>query len=138
MAYYAAYRTPVLADDSGLEVDGLDGAPGVFSARFGGESLAWPQRWELMTSRLRGKDPAAWRARFRCVLCFYDGVQVPRFFQATSEGCIVPEPKGQKGFGYDPIFHSDDLDKTFAEASAEEKDRVSHRGRAVERFLAEF
>lgn len=136
MTYFGKYRTPVLADDSGLEVDGLQGGPGIHSARFGGESLGWPQRWELMISHLRGQDTAAWRARFRCVLCYYDGQGVPVFFQATSEGHIVAEPKGQKGFGYDPIFFSDELGKTFAEASGPEKDRVSHRGRAVSAFLA--
>lgn len=134
MAYWAAFKTPVLSDDSGLEVDALGGRPGLYSARYGGEKIGWPERWAHLHGELAGK--ADWSARFRCVLCHYDGVSVPRFFQATAEGKIVAEPRGGKGFGYDPIFFSSDLGRTFGEATDAEKARVSHRALAAKVFVA--
>ncbi len=135
MAYYRAYQTPVLADDSGLEVVGLGGGPGVLSARFGGESLPWPQRWGLLIESLRSRPEGDWAALFRCVLCYYDGNSVPRFFQGKVTGKIVAQPSGGEGFGYDPIFLCSALGKTFGDASDEEKERVSHRGAAIVAFL---
>lgn len=134
MGFYKAFGVPVLSDDSGLEVDALKGAPGVFSARFGGD-VAWPDRWRLLHQKLAPFPKEAWQARFRCVLCYYDGTKPPVFFEGVAEGRI-DEARGEKGFGYDPIFHSADLKKSFGEASAAEKHRYSHRAVAAREFLA--
>jgi XTP/dITP diphosphohydrolase len=131
-AFYSVYQMPVLADDSGLEVEALNGAPGVQSARFGGESISWPERWELLFKTLHPR-PEPWAARFRCVLCYFDGT-VPWYTEGTVEGFLIQSPRGGNGFGYDPIFFSPELGKTFGEASSEEKDRVSHRSKALEVF----
>lgn len=133
--YFEKFQRAVLSDDSGLEVDSLQGAPGVDSATYGGENLTWPQRWALLNERLEAiaKDPPT--ARFRCVLCYYDGVGPAHFFEGTTEGTISLLPKGTEGFGYDPIFYSSELKKTLGEALPSEKARVSHRARAVSKFL---
>lgn len=137
MEFYRTFRTPVLADDSGLEIDVLDGAPGIFSARYGGESLAWAERWDVVYRALTNFPKDKWSARFRCVLCYYSGPgDVPQFFEGTVEGQIVPRPRGEKGFGYDPIFYSNQLGKTFGESTPAEKDLVSHRSQAILKFLA--
>lgn len=127
---------PVLADDSGLELDALGGLPGVYSARFGGEDLSWPARWQHLQDELQTTGTGPWPARFRCVLCYYDGVRPPVFFEGTTEGSVIPAAKGTSGFGYDPIFYSDALGSTFGEASDEKKDTVSHRARALQAFAA--
>ena len=133
--YFERFKVPVLSDDSGLEVDVLGGAPGVSSAIFGGESLSWPDRWNFLYTQLGEHRLLRPSARFRCVLCYYDGVSSPRFFEATTEGCISPSPVGSSGFGYDPIFFSADLGKSLGEASLHEKGSVSHRARAAKKFL---
>lgn len=131
-AYFAVFGVPVLADDSGLEVDALNGEPGLYSARLGGEGISWPERWGVLFGLLQG-HPQPWTARFRCVLCYFDG-KSPRYFEGTVEGHIVPVGKGVSGFGYDPIFYCPELGQTFGEATAADKDRVSHRARALEAF----
>ncbi len=138
LAYHRGFRAPVLADDSGIEVDVLGGAPGVFSARFGGEEIPWPDRWKLLLSKMAPFSKEAWTARFRCVLCFYDGQGVPVFFEGTTEGIIQEQAKGKHGFGYDPLFYSPTLKKTFAEATPTEKHRLSHRAVACREFLQWF
>ncbi len=135
IAFQKVYGVPVLADDSGLELDPLDGAPGVFSARFGGEKISWPDRWKHMYEKLAPFPRDRWTARFRAVLCYYDGKSVPVFFEGTTEGRIHPGPAGEKGFGYDPIFFSTALGRTFGEAPSADKDRVSHRAVAARKFL---
>jgi len=136
LQFYEVYRTPVLADDSGLEVDALAGKPGVESARLGGENLSWAERWGVLHKLLLPFPPSDWTGRFRSVLCYYDGARVPFFFQGTTEGRVVPSPRGDGGFGYDPIFYSIPLHKTFGEALKEEKAKVSHRIKALDDFLA--
>jgi XTP/dITP diphosphohydrolase len=136
IGYARTFRFPVLSDDSGLEVDALNGAPGVFSARYGGEKISWPERWAHLHRALAKVPESAWTARFRCVLCYYDLATVPSFFEGLAEGRIVIEPRGGKGFGYDPIFHCSNLQKTFAEASDDEKAGSSHRAAAIRSFLA--
>jgi len=133
--YFERFKVPVLSDDSGLEIDVLGGAPGVFSANFGGESLSWPDRWNFLYNQLGNKRLSNPSARFRCVLCYYDGVNAPQFFEATTEGSISPTPQGSGGFGYDPIFFSSDLRKSLGEATLPEKSSVSHRARATKKFL---
>jgi XTP/dITP diphosphohydrolase len=136
-AEYFAKQTglPTVADDSGLEVISLGGEPGVRSKRWSGtsgteEQVSAANNAHLM-QRLRGAPEAKRRARYRCVLVLYRTPKsFPETFEGAATGRILEEPRGTGGFGYDPLFLSDDLDRSFAEASPEEKDAVSHRGRA--------
>jgi XTP/dITP diphosphohydrolase len=127
-AIAAAAGLPALADDSGLEVDALDGRPGLRSARWAATDEA---RIARLLAALGGRPPAARRARFRCVvaLAWPDGrVETAA---GACEGAVAEHPAGTGGFGYDPVFVADDLGRTFAEASPAEKRSVSHRARAV-------
>jgi len=133
--YFKRFNKPVLSDDSGLEIDALGGAPGVDSAIYGGESISWPARWDFLYQQLGDLRQTNPLARFRCVLCYYDGVNPPRLFEATTEGHINSKPKGTGGFGYDPIFYSRELGKTLGEAGSDEKALISHRARAVKKFI---
>lgn len=135
LAFQKVFRVPVLADDSGLEVDALGGRPGLHSARYGGDKISWNERWNKLYEELKPYPASAWTARFRCVLCYYDGKRVPQYFEGIAEGRIADRPQGSQGFGYDPIFFSPTLNKSFAQASAEEKDLVSHRSEAIRRFM---
>jgi XTP/dITP diphosphohydrolase len=132
---------PTVADDSGLEVFALGGAPGVRSRRWAGASGSALQvdaanNAELLR-RLRGAPEPRRRARYRCVLVLLRAPSaVPEIFEGVCGGRILEEPRGDRGFGYDPLFFSDELGRTFGEASPEEKDAVSHRGRAL-RALAD-
>jgi XTP/dITP diphosphohydrolase len=127
---------PALADDSGLEVDALNGAPGVHSARYAGGSGSGNdvRNYEKLLSELKEVPGEKRTARFVCciALAFPDGT-VKTFF-GYAAGRIGPEPKGKTGFGYDPVFFPKGFDKTFAEMTAEEKDSLSHRGKAIERL----
>ncbi|MBA3260132.1 MAG: non-canonical purine NTP pyrophosphatase [Gemmatimonadales bacterium] len=130
-----------VADDSGLEVFSLGGAPGVRSRRWAGASGApaavdAANNGELLR-RLTGAAEPRRRARYRCVLVLVRAPgAVPEVFEGACAGRILEAPEGSGGFGYDPLFWSDDLGKSFGEASAEEKDRVSHRGRALRALAA--
>ena len=132
---------PTVADDSGLEVFALGGAPGVRSRRWAdaagsGEEIDAANNAELLR-RLRGAPAQRRRARYRCVLVLLsEAGAMPQVFEGVATGSILEEPRGNGGFGYDPLFLSDDLGRTFGEATPEEKDAVSHRGRAL-RALAE-
>lgn len=124
------YGLDCIADDSGLEVDALGGAPGVYSARFAGPGHDSAANNALLLSRLEGV--ADRRARFRTALVLLratDGVHV---FNGTVEGEILTAPRGEGGFGYDPLFRPSGWEKSFAEASPAEKNAISHRGKAVE------
>ncbi|OJF16352.1 MAG: non-canonical purine NTP pyrophosphatase [Bacillaceae bacterium G1] len=129
-------KRPVLADDSGLEVDALDGRPGVYSARYAGEGATDGQNIAKLLAELQGVPAGRRQARFRCVLVFIldEGRQLVA--EGTCEGIILEKPRGDGGFGYDPVFFVPALGKTMAELSAEEKNRISHRGAAL-RQLAE-
>jgi len=130
-AVAAATGLPALADDSGLEVDALDGAPGVYSARYGGPGSSDADRVAKLLAEVAHVPVDLRSARFRCVVA----IAWPGAGVATAEGeCrgrLAVAPSGICGFGYDPVFVSDDLRRTFADASAAEKQRVSHRARAV-------
>ena len=132
---------PTVADDSGLEVFALGGAPGVRSRRWAGATGSGAEvdaanNAELLR-RLLGATEARRRARYRCVLVYLSQPgAVPQVFDGTCGGLILEAPLGEGGFGYDPLFLSDELGRTFGEVTAEEKDAVSHRGRAL-RSLAE-
>jgi XTP/dITP diphosphohydrolase len=136
-AEYFAKQTglPTVADDSGLEVISLGGEPGVRSRRWAGadgtEEQVSKANNEYLLRRLRGAPEARRRARYRCVLVLYRTPKsFPETFEGFATGRILEEPKGTGGFGYDPLFLSDELEQTFAEATPEAKDAVSHRGRA--------
>jgi len=128
---------PVLADDSGLEVDALGGAPGVESARYGGPGLDDDDRNRLLLEELAVvNDPAKRTARFRCVLAVARVGRVLATFDGTVEGRILDEPRGDHGFGYDPLFFHPPSGCTTAELPPTEKQRISHRGRAIAALLA--
>jgi XTP/dITP diphosphohydrolase len=133
-AYCAASRLPTLADDSGLEVDALGGAPGVYSARYAGDNATDRQRYEKLLAELRGIPPAERTARFRCViaLALPDGTE--EITEGECEGVIIDTPRGEHGFGYDPVFYMPALGKTMAELPPELKNRISHRARALMRM----
>lgn len=126
----------VLADDSGLEVDALDGRPGIYSARYAGVETSWPDRRDALVAELRDIPPERRGARFVCsmVLVQPDGRELDGF--GTVEGRMVEAVRGRFGFGYDPLFVPDGDTRTFAEFPEEEKNRVSHRRRAADALLA--
>ena len=129
---------PALADDSGLCVEALGGRPGVMSARYGGEGLSDAERNQLLLRELEGVPSHRRAAQFVCVvaLAFPDG-QV-HLFEGRCRGFIAEAPRGCGGFGYDPVFYYPPAGMTFAEMSREEKNRVSHRGRALARLKREL
>ena len=131
-AVYYAHHTGQLtvAEDSGLEIDALGGAPGVESARFGGAGSSYPDKFTLIYDALRAKKAAASTARFVCSLALAHGDDVLFETRGTVEGTIAPEPRGSGGFGYDPIFYYPPFGCTLGEASPEQKAAVSHRGQA--------
>lgn len=130
------YGYDCFADDSGLEVDALGGAPGIYSARYSGATtdVASANNAKLLRELSGVTDR---RARFRTVIALLMGKDDPVFFNGTVEGRITDSPHGGAGFGYDPLFVPEGWDLTFAEASADEKNAISHRGRAVA-ALAEY
>jgi XTP/dITP diphosphohydrolase len=136
-AGYAALHTrlPCLADDSGLEVDALKGAPGVYSARYGG-NLSDGERMAYLLDKLRGVPKASRGAQFVCALVLASPKGQVKVFEGTCRGEILEGPRGENGFGYDPLFFSPELGKTFAEASEAEKRQVSHRGKAIAQLKA--
>lgn len=127
---------PALADDSGLVVEALGGQPGVLSARYAGEGAGDEAKIRKLLKAMEGASNR--RAAFECVIA----IAVPRgpalIYEGRCEGEIATEPRGNNGFGYDPIFFYGPFGKTFAEMSQEEKNRVSHRGKASAKLLAEF
>lgn len=127
---------PALADDSGLMVEALDGAPGVLSARYAGENSTDEQRIAKLLDALKGK--ANRKAAFECVLSIAVPSGPALTYEARCEGLIADQPVGQNGFGYDPVFYYPPLNKTFAQMTLEEKSRVSHRGKALNELKQEF
>jgi XTP/dITP diphosphohydrolase len=140
VALAAATGLPAVADDTGLEVEALDGAPGVYSARFAGEGATYADNVAMLVSeldRVGATTPDARRARFRSVafVAWPDGSEL--WVEGEVTGVITPDARGDGGFGYDPLFAPDGFDgRTFAQMSPDEKHSVSHRGRAF-RALAE-
>jgi XTP/dITP diphosphohydrolase len=131
-AVMEASGMPAIADDSGLCVDALQGAPGVYSARYGGEGLDDTARYRLLLENMRGQMPRT--AKFVSVItcCFPNGDVITA--RGECPGTIAFAPMGEGGFGYDPVFFVPGLKKTFAQLSAEEKNAISHRGKALEAF----
>jgi XTP/dITP diphosphohydrolase len=131
-AYARATGLPCLADDTGLEVDALDGAPGVYSARYAGDQATAGMNTLKLLKDLIGKTR---RARFRTVMAWAVPGQVTQFFTGVLEGEITLSPRGEQGFGYDPVFQPVGDSRTLAEMELAEKNAISHRGRALRAFV---
>ena len=133
LAYAEAAGLPALADDSGLEIDALGGEPGIYSARWAGDGVSYPERFQILEERLAGVPDERRTARYRCAVAIAE--PAPRgLFDVTEgavEGRISREARGSGGFGYDPIFLVPEEGRTFGEMSAAEKHRMSHRARAA-------
>ncbi|PYL23921.1 MAG: non-canonical purine NTP pyrophosphatase, RdgB/HAM1 family [Verrucomicrobia bacterium] len=126
----------VIADDSGLEVDALGGAPGIHSARYAGTNATNTEKIDKLLEELArvGAAKDARRARFRCVLALARNGEVLGVFEGIVEGQIADQPRGSRGFGYDPIFVPKDFQRTFGELGPAEKNQLSHRARALEKL----
>jgi len=124
-------RLPALADDSGLEVDALGGEPGPLSARYAGEGATDKERVEFLLAKLKGVPREKRTARFRCVIAIATPEGGVELCSGECLGLITFEPKGERGFGYDPVFYFPELGKTMAELPLEVKNKVSHRGAAA-------
>ena len=126
----------VIADDSGLEVDALDGAPGIHSARYAGANATDTEKIDKLLeelARVRAKNDSR-RARFHCLLALARNGEVLGVFEGTAEGEITERPRGSRGFGYDPIFVPKGFERTFGELGPAEKNQLSHRARALEKL----
>jgi XTP/dITP diphosphohydrolase len=132
MAYARASDLWTLADDSGLEVDALGGEPGTYSARYAGQGASDEDRYRLLLRKLEGVSWGQRTARFRCVIAVATPQGEIRTAEGTCEGIIAFEPKGEHGFGYDPVFYMPEHGQTMAELELEVKNRISHRARAAE------
>ena len=134
--HYAPFAPgPVFADDSGLVVDALDGAPGVYSARFAGPQATDDENNRLLLERLGGVINR--RARFVCVIALIEGGELRGLYEGAVEGEMLDAPRGAGGFGYDPLFYYPPFGCTFGEATEEQKLAVSHRGQAFRKMLRE-
>lgn len=134
-AFAQAAGINALADDSGIEVDALNGQPGVYSARYGGPTLSDEDRVELLLKEMVNVPNRQRSCRYRVVLILVkiDGAEI--LSEGTCEGSITYEPVGLNGFGYDPVFYVDHFQATMAELSAEQKDSISHRGIAAKKMI---
>ena len=126
-------QIPSIADDTGLEVAALDGAPGVRSSRFAGEDASYRDNCEKLLRLLKGVPADKRMARFRCVVAYTDADE-EFYVEGICEGTILDTYRGQGGFGYDPLFYLPGIGKTFAEITTEEKNRISHRGIAFRKM----
>jgi len=127
---------PAISDDSGLVVEALNGAPGVKSARYAGENATDQENIEKLLGEMEGKDDR--RAAFECVISIAAPSGPALTYEGRCEGEIAQKPRGTSGFGYDPVFFYPEYNKTFAELSSDEKNRVSHRGKALGAVVEEF
>jgi XTP/dITP diphosphohydrolase len=129
---------PAIADDSGIEVDALNGAPGIYSARFAGENASDQANLEKLLAELDGLPDAQRSARFQCLMVFLQHADdpTPVICQGTWEGRILPAARGDNGFGYDPVFYVPSHDCSSAELPAEIKNTLSHRGQALRKLVA--
>ena len=136
VTYARLSSLPTLADDSGLEVDGLDGEPGPRSARYAGEDANDDDRIAFLLQKLNNIPREKWTARFRCVIALTRPDCPVELFEGRCEGVITDRPRGASGFGYDPAFYIPEMNRTMAELSFDEKNRISHRGRASEAAIS--
>ncbi|MBR2491974.1 MAG: RdgB/HAM1 family non-canonical purine NTP pyrophosphatase [Paludibacteraceae bacterium] len=131
---YKKCGIPCFADDTGLEVEALNGAPGVYSARYAGEQKDSKLNMLLLLKNMTGKENR--NARFRTIIAYIDENAQEHIFEGEIRGKIIENMAGENGFGYDPIFVPEGYDKTFAQLSSETKNKISHRARAMEKFLS--
>lgn len=134
--YAKVLGMPAIADDSGLVVEALSGAPGVHSARYAGETATDQQNCQKLLREMEGVTNR--KASFVCVLSIAVPSGPALTYEATCDGTILTEPRGRSGFGYDPLFYYEPLNKTFAEIGMEEKNKVSHRGKVLAELSSEF
>jgi len=127
---------PAIADDSGLVVEALDGAPGVYSARYAGENATDEENCQKLLKEMKGV--ANRKAAFQCVLSIAVPSGPALTYEGSCEGTILEEKRGESGFGYDPLFYFEEFGKSFAECNSEEKNKVSHRGKALAEVREEF
>lgn len=127
---------PAIADDSGLVVEALEGAPGVHSARYAGDNATDEENCQKLLIEMKGKKNR--KAAFKCVLSIAVPSGPALTYEGSCEGTILEEKRGESGFGYDPLFYFEEFDKTFAQCNSEEKNRVSHRGKALAELRSEF
>jgi len=125
-----------LADDAGLEIDALGGAPGLYSKRFGGEEMPFPEKMGLLLAELEGQANRS--ARFRCCVALANPSHDTRVFEACCEGSIATTPSGRGGFGYDPIFWLPEMGCTMADLTSDQKHAISHRGKVLRLFALAF
>jgi len=130
---YGKTQLTALSDDTGLEVDALDGRPGVYSARYAGEKATSRENLNKLLAELSGVDLKDRKAQFRTVVALVSD-EGTHTFEGVCRGLILKEPRGERGFGYDPVFQPEGYKQTFAEMEETEKNKISHRGRAVEKF----
>jgi XTP/dITP diphosphohydrolase len=130
---FQRYNTPCFADDTGLEVETLKGEPGVLSARYAGPQKSSSDNIVLLLKNLSGKADRT--AQFRTVICLVRSETEIHYFEGIVEGEIINEPRGSQGFGYDPIFVPKGFTKTLAEMSMDEKNKISHRAKAVNQLV---
>jgi XTP/dITP diphosphohydrolase len=130
---YDHYHVPCFADDTGLEVEALNGAPGVYSARYAGEQKNSADNIELLLKNLQGKQNR--NARFRTVITLI-GLNGVQYFEGIVNGAILQERRGALGFGYDPVFKPDGLNRTMAEMTLDEKNEISHRALAIKKLVS--
>lgn len=129
---------PAIADDSGLEVDALQGAPGIYSARYAGAGASDRQNLEKLLAELRDVPDPQRTARFQCLMVYlrHANDPTPQIFQGTWDGRILHAPQGDNGFGYDPVFYVPEQDCSSAQLPPEVKNRLSHRGQALRQLVA--
>lgn len=132
-AIYKISNMPVIADDSGLEIDSLNGEPGVYTGRYAGPEATSQDKIEKVLKLMKDVEENKRTARFKCVMCYIDKKGEQHIFEGSCEGKITYEPCGTAGFDYDPIFLYDT--RTFAQMSSEEKNKISHRGQAVNKLV---
>lgn len=129
------YHLPCLGDDTGLEVDFLGGAPGVYSSRYAGPEATYDDNCNKLLGELKSRNPASRRARFRSVMAFIDRDGVAHTAEGVIEGEIIHEKRGSNGFGYDPVFFVPDKNKTLAQMESSEKNKLSHRHNALIKII---
>ena len=134
-ALYNLVKEPVIADDSGIVVTALNGAPGIYSARYAGEHATDAQNRQLLLKNMENIEQRD--AYFIAVIAIVADSHITKTFEGQSQGYILYEEQGENGFGYDNLFFSTEINKTFAEATIEEKNQVSHRARALQKMLAD-
>jgi len=130
--YFKKYRMPVISDDSGLFIEALNGEPGIYSARYSGENATYKTNCEKVIKKLEDENNR--NAYFACVICYIDEEGITRYFEGRVNGTITEHYLGEKGFGYDPIFFVEEMNKTMFQMTSEEKNSISHRKRGLEKF----